>query len=360
MANMRGRFVLYGIVIAILTIIFTSTFPIVKRTALAANDTVVDISVPRLSHRTINLKIGSTTKVKVKSYSGSIKWSTTNKKVAKVNSKGKVTARKKGNCILKAVLDDGTELTAKIKVTKNLSYKGITRIAHRGYVDSYPENTLPAFEGAMENGYDGVELDVFYTKSGDLMVFHDTTLYRMCKKNVSIWNVSVSNRTNYPIKLSGYASRHKVYIPTLEESLKLLKKTNATVYIHVKYEGDDVGQNAVDSIVATVKKTSMTDNSVIFCESKTILDRFKSRGIKRGILVNISKYKECCDVLDWCKNEGVEYYFSMLPSRISLDISDYAHDLEIRIGAYATQNYKEFQHLKDVNADFAMEYSDIK
>ena len=46
-------------------------------------------------------------------------------------------------------------------------------IAHRGASDELPENTLPAFERAIEVGADFVELDVHATPDGRLVVTHD-------------------------------------------------------------------------------------------------------------------------------------------------------------------------------------------
>lgn len=37
-------------------------------------------------------------------------------------------------------------------------------IAHRGFSGKYPENTMLAFEKAIEAGADGIELDVHFSK----------------------------------------------------------------------------------------------------------------------------------------------------------------------------------------------------
>ena len=51
-------------------------------------------------------------------------------------------------------------------------------IAHRGFSGAAPENTLSAFQKAIEIGSDMVELDVQLSKDGKLVVIHDETLER--------------------------------------------------------------------------------------------------------------------------------------------------------------------------------------
>ena len=50
--------------------------------------------------------------------------------------------------------------------------------AHRGFSKVAPENTMPAFEAAMECGADYIELDVQLTSDGQLVVIHDDKLDR--------------------------------------------------------------------------------------------------------------------------------------------------------------------------------------
>lgn len=51
-------------------------------------------------------------------------------------------------------------------------------IAHRGASVHAPENTLAAFQLALEQGADGIELDVMLSKDGKLAVIHDDTVDR--------------------------------------------------------------------------------------------------------------------------------------------------------------------------------------
>jgi glycerophosphoryl diester phosphodiesterase len=50
--------------------------------------------------------------------------------------------------------------------------------AHRGASAHAPENTLPAFQLALEHGANAIELDAKLSADGEVVVFHDTTLER--------------------------------------------------------------------------------------------------------------------------------------------------------------------------------------
>jgi glycerophosphoryl diester phosphodiesterase len=57
--------------------------------------------------------------------------------------------------------------------------------AHRGASIERPENTLPAFERAVEIGVDVLEMDVHLTRDEHLIVVHDDTAFRMCAAPVA-------------------------------------------------------------------------------------------------------------------------------------------------------------------------------
>jgi glycerophosphoryl diester phosphodiesterase len=50
------------------------------------------------------------------------------------------------------------------------------KIAHRGYVNTHPENTIGSFLDAIVNGFDMIELDIQLCKDDQIIVLHDTYL----------------------------------------------------------------------------------------------------------------------------------------------------------------------------------------
>jgi len=51
-------------------------------------------------------------------------------------------------------------------------------VAHRGFSGIYPENTLLAYEKAVQIGADFIELDIHQAKDGDIVVCHDAAIDR--------------------------------------------------------------------------------------------------------------------------------------------------------------------------------------
>ncbi len=59
-------------------------------------------------------------------------------------------------------------------------------VAHRGYAERFPENTLPALEGALTAGARYLEVDVQLTADGVPVLFHDADCLRLCGVRGSI------------------------------------------------------------------------------------------------------------------------------------------------------------------------------
>lgn len=105
--------------------------------------------------------------------------------------------------------------------------------AHRGASAYAPENTLAAFELAVQHKADGVELDVQKTKDGTLVVIHDETLKRV--SGVSGWVRDFTYEELQKLNVNRHFPQlGPQRIPTLEEVYELLLPTGLTVNVELK------------------------------------------------------------------------------------------------------------------------------
>jgi glycerophosphoryl diester phosphodiesterase len=113
-------------------------------------------------------------------------------------------------------------------------------LGHRGYSAKYPENTLLAFKKAIEAGADGVELDVWLTKDGELVIIHDETVDR-----VSNGTGKVKEMTLEELKSLDFGNGEK--IPTLGEVFEALPED---IVINVELKDIDAVKKTVELIKA--------------------------------------------------------------------------------------------------------------
>src|ERR1700674_257375 len=90
----------------------------------------------------------------------------------------------------------------------------IAVIAHRGEHQAHPENTLAAFQAAIDLGADYFELDVRTTKDGKLVLMHDNTVDRTTKGKGNVVNMTFDEIRALEVKGGGR-------VPTFDEALSL-------------------------------------------------------------------------------------------------------------------------------------------
>lgn len=123
-------------------------------------------------------------------------------------------------------------------------------LGHRGASAVCPENSLPAFQRAVIDGADGVELDVLCCATGEVMVFHDDDLVRLGARPERIAELPYAVLRDL-VLTSG------ARIPTLEEVLEVCR-VPFLVNIELKADGFWGGPLAelVDRVAAIVERTA--------------------------------------------------------------------------------------------------------
>ncbi len=105
--------------------------------------------------------------------------------------------------------------------------------AHRGAAGYAPENTLEAFQLAVQLGADGVELDVHLTRDGHLLVAHDERVDRVSDGIGRICDMTLKD-----IKKLNFNIPHPEYegakAPTLKEVFELLAPTGLHINVELK------------------------------------------------------------------------------------------------------------------------------
>lgn len=238
---------------------------------------------------------------------------------------------------------------------------GIQYYAHRGYCHQYPENTLLAFNGAMKAGYDGIEFDVFQTKTGDLMVFHDATTNRMCRKRQSILNVGVKNRSNYPIRsgknIKKYSKKGKVLMPTFEETVAAMAPKKAFLYINLKGCGNYTS-SGVDSMVGILKKYHMENSCVVFCGHYGLMKKFEKKGIATGYLDTGTSQRQVYSNLKTAIKKKMKCYVVFNPSYVNKKVVDLCKKNGMTIGAYKVRTKNQAKKLEKLKVNFMFLYTD--
>ena len=99
-------------------------------------------------------------------------------------------------------------------------------LIHRGIVNKdFKENLLSSFQQSFKKGY-GIETDIHATKDGQFICFHDFTLKRIFKKNLSVKNLNYS-------KINEISTKLGKPIPLLKDLLKLSQNKHS-LFIEIK------------------------------------------------------------------------------------------------------------------------------
>jgi glycerophosphoryl diester phosphodiesterase len=109
------------------------------------------------------------------------------------------------------------------------------KIAHRGAKGYEPENTLQAFQKALDLKADGIELDVHLSADGHIIVIHDETIDRTTNGLGFVNNLSLS-------ELKSFLIADQLEIPTLNEVFDL---TDKKCLINIELKGAGTASKVV-------------------------------------------------------------------------------------------------------------------
>lgn len=136
-------------------------------------------------------------------------------------------------------------------------------IAHRGASAYAPENTLAAFSKAIEQGADGIELDVHLTKDGQVAVIHDGTVNRTSNEKGRIMDMTLAEAKEFDFG-SWFSKEYKdEKIPSLNEVLELLKDWDGILNVELKSSAFELYKGMEKKVLDLLKFYSFLDQTII-------------------------------------------------------------------------------------------------
>lgn len=132
--------------------------------------------------------------------------------------------------------------------------------AHRGYSAAYPENTIPAFKGAIEIGADWIELDVQETADGVIVVMHDSNLKRTTGVDKEIWQTTYDEIKDLDNGSWFDRKYQEVRIPTLEEVFEV---TRGRIRLNIEIKPTGHERNLEQKVVELIQKYHAKETCVV-------------------------------------------------------------------------------------------------
>lgn len=167
--------------------------------------------------------------------------------------------------------------------TKNTHFIPLI-VAHRGDSANGPENTLAAFRLALENGADGIELDVMLSADQKLMVIHDDTLDRTSNGHGKVGDLPLEALRELDAG-SWFSPEFKgEHIPSLDE---VFAEFGGKFLINVELKNYKTPKDQLpELVVALVKKHGLSDSVLLSSFNARNLPRAKSLApeIRTGLL----------------------------------------------------------------------------
>lgn len=204
--------------------------------------------------------------------------------------------------------------------------------AHRGWSTKYPENTMLAFEKAIEIGVDQVETDVRITKDGELVLIHDPAVDRTTNGTGLVCEKTFAQLQELDAGSWKGAEFAGLKIPKLVDLFELVKDhPTMTLDLELKeypVEGwEEVSYSVCDRTLKMVDDYGYTDRVVINTFSAKLMeyivgkygDKYKLHvyyplhKMKQDVILNPYRYAYCACMFRalGAGNASVEEYEAM-------------------------------------------------
>ncbi len=217
--------------------------------------------------------------------------------------------------------------------------------AHRGFSHVAPENTMPAFEAALNSGADFIELDVQLTADDQMVVFHDERLERTTNgrgllKNYTYEELQQLSAGAWFKKKPEYAD---VKIPLFTEVLDLVGD-DIMLNIEIKRSGNP--KKTAEHLVDIIEEYDLVDSCYVTSFSYPALKKVKQLNpkIKTAFIANLSTATSYAQ-LPYIDAVSMNYLF------VNQSVVNSAHHNGKRIFVWTVDRQSEMQKVMALGVD---------
>jgi len=148
-------------------------------------------------------------------------------------------------------------------------------MGHRGSPTIITENTAPSFEMALEQGVEGLELDIQLTKDNQIVVFHDKTLLRLSGVNIGVNDLDYKDMQAHTLKKENNQTA-EVVAPLLEDLVPVFKKTEI---INIEIKSDSIFDKGeiVRHLIKFLDKNHLDHKTIVSSFNPAMLWRLRKK-----------------------------------------------------------------------------------
>ena len=248
---------------------------------------------------------------------------------------------KKAVCMVTACLVLGQTMPVYAQGTSWIDQVEIT--AHRGDSLKALENTLPAFEKAIESGSDWIELDVKETSDNVPVVFHDSSLKRLMGQDGTIREMPLEEIKKLHPAVSMGPGYSNIKIPTLEETLDTCKG-RIKLNIEIKEDGTE-SSDFTERVIQLIRDKGMTDQCMITSFCYTVLEKVKAiePSLKTG-------YIRSKDIEDFSQYPAADQFMLSI-ELIQKERVDQIHSLGKKVTAWTVNDLYSLRKCESAQVD---------
>ncbi len=239
-------------------------------------------------------------------------------------------------------------LVFSVLLNQNYSLPARGICAHRGAMDTYPENTVPAFREAVRLGVQMIELDVRMTEDGYLVILHDETVDRTTDGQGPVAGKTLEEVRQLDAGSWKSPEFRGVRIPTLQEAFAVIPR-NIWINVHIK-GGKELGA----SVARVLVKESRLGQAFLACGEEAAEG---AKEVTKNVMIcNMERQSDKEDYVDLTislKSDFIQLYKTGANSRVAGMVKK-LKNRGIRINYCCTDDLAEIRKLFDLGVEFIL------